>query len=419
MTVDYPHIRPRAYVRPAKAVVRPAALLLPPLARVGYVRGASDRVPEALRSVGVPLTLLDAQALERGDLGRYQAIIVGPAGVRDRFRAGREQRPAARVRAPRRTRDRAVPAATVLRRRLRAVSDDPGRSARPGDRRDRSGAIVAPRRSGCHHAQPDRQRTTGAAGSRSADSTSRGAGTRRIGPSWRPTIPARRRSREGCCRAGGQGEIRLHRAQLFQATAGRRAGCVPALRESAGAVTARTAMRRGRRSRAIAAAPAVFAAFVLPTADTRTPIVLYSPHGRDQLTLLENAFEAKHPDIDVRWLDMGSQEILDRLRFERVNPQADVWFGGPDHDLRPWHPRFDSRTVPPRVGRSCRPRWRGSGRSVLSGVSHARGDRVQQPIGVARVALRTTGTMCSTRAGTTRSSSAIRWPAAPCAPSGV
>jgi iron(III) transport system substrate-binding protein len=31
----------------------------------------------------------------------------------------------------------------------------------------------------------------------------------------------------------------------------------------------------------------------------------------------------------VRWLDMGSQEILDRLRFERVNPQADVWFGGP------------------------------------------------------------------------------------------
>jgi iron(III) transport system substrate-binding protein len=63
--------------------------------------------------------------------------------------------------------------------------------------------------------------------------------------------------------------------------------------------------------------------------DHRTPVVLYSPHGRDQLTLLERAFERRHPDIDVRWLDMGSQEILDRLRFERVNPQADVWFGGP------------------------------------------------------------------------------------------
>jgi len=57
--------------------------------------------------------------------------------------------------------------------------------------------------------------------------------------------------------------------------------------------------------------------------------VLYSPHGRDQLELLERDFERRRPDIDVRWLDMGSQEILDRLRFERVNPQADVWFGGP------------------------------------------------------------------------------------------
>jgi iron(III) transport system substrate-binding protein len=63
--------------------------------------------------------------------------------------------------------------------------------------------------------------------------------------------------------------------------------------------------------------------------DTRTPVVLYSPHGRDQLELLERDFERRRPDIDVRWLDMGSQEILDRLRFERVNPQADVWFGGP------------------------------------------------------------------------------------------
>jgi iron(III) transport system substrate-binding protein len=31
----------------------------------------------------------------------------------------------------------------------------------------------------------------------------------------------------------------------------------------------------------------------------------------------------------VRWLDMGSQEVYDRLRSERANPQADVWFGGP------------------------------------------------------------------------------------------
>src|SRR6266576_3452580 len=63
--------------------------------------------------------------------------------------------------------------------------------------------------------------------------------------------------------------------------------------------------------------------------DHRTPLVIYSPHGRDLLTLFERRFEALHPDIDVRWLDMGSQDVYDRLRSEKANPQADVWFGGP------------------------------------------------------------------------------------------
>ena len=61
----------------------------------------------------------------------------------------------------------------------------------------------------------------------------------------------------------------------------------------------------------------------------RTPLVIYSPHGRDLLSLFERRFEQLHPDVDVRWLDMGSQEVYDRLRSERANPQADVWFGGP------------------------------------------------------------------------------------------
>ncbi len=93
--------------------------------------------------------------------------------------------------------------------------------------------------------------------------------------------------------------------------------------------------------------------------DRRTPLLLYSPHGRDQLTLLEHAFERHHPDIDVRWLDMGSQEILDRLRFERVNPQADVWFGGPttlfdrgirDSLLAPYRPAWAPKVGPEGVG---------------------------------------------------------------------
>jgi iron(III) transport system substrate-binding protein len=64
--------------------------------------------------------------------------------------------------------------------------------------------------------------------------------------------------------------------------------------------------------------------------DSRTPLTLYSPHGRDLLGLMEKTYEARHPEIDVRWLDMGSQEVYDRIRSEKANPQADIWFGGPD-----------------------------------------------------------------------------------------
>lgn len=77
-TVDYPHIRPRAYTKLATATIQMGPLVLPRLTRVGYVRGAADQVPEALESVGVPVELLSSGALERGNLGRYDAIVVGP-----------------------------------------------------------------------------------------------------------------------------------------------------------------------------------------------------------------------------------------------------------------------------------------------------------------------------------------------------
>src|SRR5206468_3328110 len=48
VVIDYPHIRPRPVERASVAELRAARLALPGLARVGYVRGASDRVPEAL-----------------------------------------------------------------------------------------------------------------------------------------------------------------------------------------------------------------------------------------------------------------------------------------------------------------------------------------------------------------------------------
>ena len=75
--IDYPHIRPRPAPHPSTVEVEVAKILLPGLARVGYIRGASDRVPEALQEVGVPIVLLGADSLDRGDLTKFDAIVVG------------------------------------------------------------------------------------------------------------------------------------------------------------------------------------------------------------------------------------------------------------------------------------------------------------------------------------------------------
>lgn len=65
------------------------------------------------------------------------------------------------------------------------------------------------------------------------------------------------------------------------------------------------------------------------TGDGRTVLTVYSPHGKDLLGYLETEFEKVNPTIDVQWVDMGSQEVLDRVRAEAANPQADIWFGAP------------------------------------------------------------------------------------------
>ena len=63
--------------------------------------------------------------------------------------------------------------------------------------------------------------------------------------------------------------------------------------------------------------------------DGRTPLLVYSPHGKEMLQAYEEAFEAANPTVDVQWIDLGSQEAYDRVRVERQNPQASVWWGAP------------------------------------------------------------------------------------------
>jgi iron(III) transport system substrate-binding protein len=81
-------------------------------------------------------------------------------------------------------------------------------------------------------------------------------------------------------------------------------------------------------TRAVVAA-ALFAAVAACGGDGRTVLTVYSPHGKDLLSHYEREFERLNPDVDVQWVDMGSQEVLERIRAERANPQADVWFGAP------------------------------------------------------------------------------------------
>ena len=66
-----------------------------------------------------------------------------------------------------------------------------------------------------------------------------------------------------------------------------------------------------------------------PPAEAKRKVVVYSPHGREMLEPFAKRFESAYPDISVETVDMGSQAVLDRLRAEKANPYADVWWGAP------------------------------------------------------------------------------------------
>ena len=75
--LEYPHIPPTPEPEPAEVAVVAADIRMPPVRRVGYVRGASDRLPEFLQAVGIPVEVLSRRDLDAGDLSRYDAILVG------------------------------------------------------------------------------------------------------------------------------------------------------------------------------------------------------------------------------------------------------------------------------------------------------------------------------------------------------
>ncbi len=76
LVLSYPHIPPQTLFPPAttdlaRAEIRTLAT------RIGYVMGAGDEVPEALKQIGAEVTLLRAEDLARSDLARFDAIVTG------------------------------------------------------------------------------------------------------------------------------------------------------------------------------------------------------------------------------------------------------------------------------------------------------------------------------------------------------
>ncbi|MCP4642722.1 MAG: extracellular solute-binding protein [bacterium] len=62
---------------------------------------------------------------------------------------------------------------------------------------------------------------------------------------------------------------------------------------------------------------------------SREVVVVYSPHGPDVLSDYKERFEAAYPEVEVRGLFMGSQDVYARVSNERNRPQCDVWWGAP------------------------------------------------------------------------------------------
>jgi len=74
--IDYEHIPAQTVFNESRAgVVRTDARVLS--RRVGYVMGAGDEVPAALRQLGVDITFLSADDLARTDLSGFDAIVTG------------------------------------------------------------------------------------------------------------------------------------------------------------------------------------------------------------------------------------------------------------------------------------------------------------------------------------------------------
>ena len=74
--IAYPHIEPQTLISPAQArLVR--AKIENKAARVGYIPGAGDAVPECLREIGSDVKILADQEIKASNLAQFDAVVLG------------------------------------------------------------------------------------------------------------------------------------------------------------------------------------------------------------------------------------------------------------------------------------------------------------------------------------------------------
>ncbi len=75
-TIAYPHIQTRRMYNDAEAKANVIDLKTT-AAKIGYIAGSGDRVPEALKQMGYSVETIDERTLATGDLSKYDVIVVG------------------------------------------------------------------------------------------------------------------------------------------------------------------------------------------------------------------------------------------------------------------------------------------------------------------------------------------------------
>jgi LmbE family N-acetylglucosaminyl deacetylase len=74
--ISYPHFSTQTLFPPADIKLVRADIKVT-AHRIGYIMGAGDEMPDALRQLGLEVTLLEPSDLEQGDLSRFDAIVAG------------------------------------------------------------------------------------------------------------------------------------------------------------------------------------------------------------------------------------------------------------------------------------------------------------------------------------------------------